>query len=121
MRPRSVRLPASSGPATSISPSTSAFSRRTNASTSPATSVAFAPTDLSENDGMKQPPNESIKSHPIRVAAVMLAGTVVGALLCPAVGNLYDPWFRVAPLVYMPGGAIVGLLLELLTRIGNPR
>src|ERR1700733_9847934 len=50
MRPRSVRHPASSGPATSISPSTSAFSRRTNASTSPATSVAFAPTDLSERD-----------------------------------------------------------------------
>src|ERR1043166_4042028 len=46
MRPRSVRLAASVGPATSISPSTSFFSLRTNASTFSPTSVAFAPTDF---------------------------------------------------------------------------
>ena len=38
------------GPGDINSPSTSAFSRRTNASTSPATSVALAATDLSERE-----------------------------------------------------------------------
>ena len=42
--------PASTGPATSISPGTSAFRRRTSVSRSAPTSVAFGPSDFSECD-----------------------------------------------------------------------
>src|SRR5206468_7533434 len=62
--PRSERLAAKAGPATSISPSTSTFSLRANASTFSATSVAFAPTDFSVREtthfGCVQPARDAI-------------------------------------------------------------
>src|SRR5436190_240986 len=50
IRPRSVMLRASSGPATSISPSSSALSPRITPLTSCSTSVALGPTDFNERD-----------------------------------------------------------------------
>ena len=47
---RLVRLPAKSGPATSISPTGSAFSPRITASMSSSTSVALGPTDFNLRD-----------------------------------------------------------------------
>src|SRR5512138_382988 len=50
IRPSSVRLRAKSGPATSISPSRSAFSLRIAPSRSSSTSLALEPTDFNERD-----------------------------------------------------------------------
>src|SRR6476619_2120608 len=50
IRPSSVRLCAKSGPATSISPSRSAFSSRIAPSRSSPTSLALGPTDFNERE-----------------------------------------------------------------------
>src|SRR5512138_3730285 len=50
IRPSSVRLCAKPGPATSISPSRSAFSSRIAASRSSSTSLALGPTDFNERE-----------------------------------------------------------------------
>src|SRR4026208_891754 len=70
MRPRVVRLCARPGPATSISPSRSAFSARIALSSSSSTSLALGPTDFNEREtthfGCLRPARAKGRSPPRR-------------------------------------------------------
>ena len=97
--PRSVRHAAKSGPATSMTPSTSAFRRRAKASRSWPTSVALAPTDFSERDAthfgcVRHAAANHARSRPLRSILVPVAHHLVHATTVQtarAVADVVDP------------------------------
>jgi hypothetical protein len=68
------------------------------------------------NLGMSDEQDESTKSRVIRLTVFVLLGVLAGAVLCPPVGNAFDPWFRAGPLIYTVAGALCGLSVELVRR-----
>jgi hypothetical protein len=56
------------------------------------------------------------KSHPIRLAALMLSGTLIGIASTPAVGNGLDFWWYARPFAQALAGAVIGLSIEVILR-----
>jgi hypothetical protein len=73
---------------------------------------------------MSGEPRTRRASHPILLAFRMAAGALVGfvfSLPFFAVGNAFDPWFRAGPFVFAIGGSLLGLCVELYTRVTDER
>jgi hypothetical protein len=65
---------------------------------------------------MNRPQAKLTQSHPIRLAALMLAGAFVGDLFTPTAGRLQDVWGVWSWVLYPVAGAVLGLFVELVTR-----